>query len=35
MIHYWKAVELEILDSENYQERTSACGITPSQTSNP
>ena len=32
MIHHWKAVDLEIKESEYYQERTSACEIIPSQT---
>ena len=34
MIHHGKALDLEITDSENHHDPTSACEITTSQTSN-
>ena len=33
MIHDWKAINLETLDSDYHHDPTSSCEITPSQTS--
>ena len=33
MIHYWKALDLEITDFEYHHDRTSSCENIPSQTS--
>ena len=35
MIHHWKAVDLEIIDSEYHHDPTFSCEIIPSQTANP
>ena len=35
MIRHWKALDLEITDSEYHHDPTSSCEIIPSQTSNP
>ena len=35
MIHHWKALDSEIIDSEYHDDPTSSCENIPSQTSNP
>ena len=35
MIHDWKAINLEIIDSEYPHDQISSCEIKPSQTPNP
>ena len=34
MIHHWKALNMEITDSQYHHDPTSSCQIIPSQTSN-
>ena len=35
MIQHWKAIELEIINSDNQDDPTSSCEIIPFQTSKP